>query len=461
MKQALANIAIGAVNALISAFNAIPLIPNIPKITIDTKKLGSQMSLTAVDLAAVNGKFESLGGAAKVAAGATTTLDVAAEELGGTLGGGGGAGGGGGTKKKLDDVVEKLKKYSDAVRNSVGAAKSATDATKAVTKARTDLSKATDKVTAAQAYFDQVVRGYGVGSKQATDAERERAKAARDSERAGYGLEGATVAVKTAEKALADLRLNAESTPEEIREAEIALAEAKLSVADAVDAQYEATQTLTEAESLLTEVTDGAKEGSKTYKDALADLTEAKLGQVDATDRVTEAVERETEAVRKLREAEQELQTVRGQTSAAIQAKVDETGAVITGDGAAGGGLLGSFMQAVNALHPNSAALKSKTPVAAARKQFPKLYDEYKKAGLALAKGGIVTRPVQALLGERGSEAVIPLDRLGSLGQTQINLTVNAGMGTDGRAVGDEIVRVLKQYERLNGYLPLTAQAVV
>jgi hypothetical protein len=56
---------------------------------------------------------------------------------------------------------------------------------------------------------------------------------------------------------------------------------------------------------------------------------------------------------------------------------------------------------------------------------------------------------------------VIPLDRLGSLGSTNINVTVNAGMGTDGRAVGDEIVRVLKQYERLNGYLPLTAQAVV
>jgi hypothetical protein len=64
-------------------------------------------------------------------------------------------------------------------------------------------------------------------------------------------------------------------------------------------------------------------------------------------------------------------------------------------------------------------------------------------------------------VGEAGAEAIIPLDRLGSLGSTNINVTVNAGMGTDGRAVGDEIVRVLKQYERLNGYLPLTAQAVV
>jgi hypothetical protein len=462
MKQALANIAIGAVNALIRAFNSIPLIPNIPEITIDTKKLGTQMGMTAKDLMQVNSKFESLGGAATVAAGATTTLDVAAAELGGTLDGGGGKGGGG-AKKKLDDVVEKLKKYSDAVRNSVGAAKSATDATKAVTKARDDLSKATDKVTAAQTYFDQVVRGYGKGSKQANDAERERAKAARDSERAGYGLEGATQAVKTAEQALEDVRKNVDSTPAEIREAEIALAEAKLSVADAVDTQYDATVALQEAETLLTEVTYGAQEGSVTYKSALDELNEAKSKQVDATDRVTDAIDRETEAVRKLRDAEAELATVRGQTPAAVQAKVDSSGDVITGGGASssGGGLFGSFMQAVNALHPNSAALRSDTPVVAARKQFPKLYDQYKKAGLALAKGGIVTRPVQALLGENGAEAVIPLNRSGVMGNTEINITVNAGMGTDGRAVGDDIVKALKQYERLNGYLPLTARAVV
>jgi hypothetical protein len=146
-----------------------------------------------------------------------------------------------------------------------------------------------------------------------------------------------------------------------------------------------------------------------------------------------------------------------------IPAVLGASGDVITGGGASssGGGLLGSFMQAVNALHPNSKALRSDTPVLDARKQFPKLYDQYKKAGLALAKGGIVTRPVQALLGENGAEAVIPLNRSGVMGNTEINITVNAGMGTDGRAVGDDIVRALKQYERLNGYLPLTAQAVV
>lgn len=38
----------------------------------------------------------------------------------------------------------------------------------------------------------------------------------------------------------------------------------------------------------------------------------------------------------------------------------------------------GSFMEAVRAMHPNSPALKSSTPVRDARKQFPKLWAEYK-----------------------------------------------------------------------------------
>jgi len=40
-------------------------------------------------------------------------------------------------------------------------------------------------------------------------------------------------------------------------------------------------------------------------------------------------------------------------------------------------------------------------------------------------------------------------------GGTTINLTVNAGMGTDGRQVGRQIVEALKQYERSNGPVPI------
>jgi hypothetical protein len=110
-------------------------------------------------------------------------------------------------------------------------------------------------------------------------------------------------------------------------------------------------------------------------------------------------------------------------------------------------------MEAVRGLHPNSRALKSSTPVTQAKKDFPKLYAEYKAKGLAMAQGGIITKPTQLLAGEAGAEAIIPLDRLQS-GMT-INLTINAGMGTDPAKLGDEIVDVLTRYQRRYGALPL------
>ena len=81
-----------------------------------------------------------------------------------------------------------------------------------------------------------------------------------------------------------------------------------------------------------------------------------------------------------------------------------------------------------------------------------------------LAKGGIVNSPTLAMIGEgRESEAVVPLSRAKEFGfgggGNVIHLTVNAGMGTDGLSVGNEIVSALKQWERANGSLPLNVSA--
>jgi hypothetical protein len=40
-----------------------------------------------------------------------------------------------------------------------------------------------------------------------------------------------------------------------------------------------------------------------------------------------------------------------------------------------------------------------------------------------LAKGGIVTRPTLAMIGEAGPEAVVPLDKAGQLGETHYHFT--------------------------------------
>jgi hypothetical protein len=71
------------------------------------------------------------------------------------------------------------------------------------------------------------------------------------------------------------------------------------------------------------------------------------------------------------------------------------------------------------------------------------------------ARGGIVTGPTLGLVGEAGPEAIIPLDRfddvVGKRGGANVNIIVNAGMGTDGAAVGEQIVNAIRRYERTSG----------
>lgn len=83
------------------------------------------------------------------------------------------------------------------------------------------------------------------------------------------------------------------------------------------------------------------------------------------------------------------------------------------------------------------------------------------------AMGGPVTGGSPYLIGEKGPELFVPdvsgyvvpnsalaTSTRAGLGST-INVTVNAGMGTDGAEVGRQVVDALKRYQRTNGPLPL------
>ena len=71
-----------------------------------------------------------------------------------------------------------------------------------------------------------------------------------------------------------------------------------------------------------------------------------------------------------------------------------------------------------------------------------------------MAVGGIVTGPTSALIGEAGPEAVIPLSKMGSIGNTY-NITINANVA-DSR-LGEVVVNAIKRYERSSG--PVFAKA--
>jgi len=376
-----------------------------------------------------------------------------AERMGGVLtpqvsGSGGddlfdGAGGGGGkTESPIEKAKKALEKYTDAIKGVTQAQRSLKDANKSLNESNKSLLEKTQALAEAQKRFNLITNGYGENSKQAKDADKERSKAQRGLERANYGLEQAVFRVKDAEKALADLRKDPEATPQAIREAEISLAEAKLSVADATDSQRESTQSLTDAQLRLDEAITGAKEGSETYKDALKELQDAQKAEADAVDSVTAALERQTDAVEKLADAEKKRREAGKDVPAAARLAADTAET-----------FKGIIEENISITVPKTAEQIAVEKGLLTPEQGRDL--ERRRGIVPFALGGIVTSPTLGMVGERGAEAIIPLDRMGSMGSTY-NISVTAGMGADGKDIGTQIVNALKRYERTNGALPLT-----
>jgi len=429
-----------------------------------------------------------------------------------------GTGAGGGAGKNIDTATDKLKKYIDALKSSTAAERSLRDSARSLADARAAQIASVQKVKDAQEKFNNVTRGYSAASKEAKDAtdkmtsankklrdanisqqdairgvtEAEKklqalrdikanpvdvAEAERSLEKSKYAVEQSVFSVADAEQELADLRADPLSSPTEIRRAEISLAEAKLGVTEAAIAQTDAEAKLTAerdkaatpeeiadaerdletaklrvvdaiddtteatayqliAQAYLNEILNGAKEGSDAYRDALKELQDAQQEEVDAIDAVTVAVRNQADAIDALREAEQKLQAVRG----AVGKKIVQRGNA-----------------AVASSLATASALPPVIPVASIATQIDDIFKgmTFNWGGLMMAGGGIVNKPTLAMIGEKGSEAVIPLDRMNGMGGTTVLLTVNAGMGVDGAAVGDQIVNALARWNRRNGNLPL------
>lgn len=439
------NLIIDGINLLIKAANLFGA---------GLKTLGhiGEVEFGRVGAAAATAKagIKSVGevaGAMFAKEGGTSNIEKATNAFTGLGDGAGGAG------KKIETAKEKLGKYIDALKGMTSAQRAYRDANKSVIKSDQDLLTAKNRLTAAQTNFNNVLNGYGANSVQAGDAQSELAKAQREVTRAGFDVQKSVFAVADAEKELRNAYASGDS--QQITEAQIALAEAQLAVSDATDTQQDSVKNLTTKQTLLDEAVNGAATSSDTFKDAAKELKDAQDGLVDATDQQTDAYERQKDMLDALNESTRKAIKLRGGV-VPKDAAAAETAAGVKPT-ASGTGMYESFMDAVRAMYPNSKALKSKTPLVDSRKAFPALYKEYKDAGLALANGGIVTRATQALIGESGAEAVIPLDRLDS-GST-VNITVNAGMGSDGTRIGQMIVNELQAYQRRVGSLPLKVSA--
>ncbi|NBW16584.1 MAG: hypothetical protein EBR82_52260, partial [Caulobacteraceae bacterium] len=65
-----------------------------------------------------------------------------------------------------------------------------------------------------------------------------------------------------------------------------------------------------------------------------------------------------------------------------------------------------------------------------------------------LAEGGIVNSPTLAMIGEKGPEAVVPLNRNNGVGGITVN--VNGGLSTSAE-IGQAVVNAIRAYNRSAG----------
>jgi hypothetical protein len=453
--EMMVNLWIKAINIFIKALNFFR--PLLGKLGIDFDELGEHGEVSFGRIGdAADKATTSIRRSAKAIKTEGNRLQALADSFKdpiGTGGGGGGGGSGGGGESPIEKAKKALEKYTDAIKGVTQAQRSLREANKGVDESNKSLLEKTKALAEAQKRFNLITKGFGRDSKEAKNAEQERTKAERSAERAKYALEEAIFAIKDAEQELAKVRQDPESTPQIIRQAEIRLAEAKLSVADATDEQKASVDALAASQQRLDEVVDGAKEGSDAYRDALDDLLDAEKAQRDAIDARTQAYEKQADAVAKLTEAEKDRyesglvlsKKAKAKADAAADSGVVTVPAIISD----GGGAIGEGFFGIPKTAEQIAVEKGRLTPDRAREL------ERRRGITPFANGGIVTKAMLGLVGEAGAEAIIPLDRLGSMGSTY-NIQVTAGMGADGKDIGTQIVNALKRYERTNGALPLT-----
>lgn len=264
------------------------------KLNAEFTKFGEQVDYAAnkLDIMAkgpldtVERRLQANKDAAIRAKGSITDFGDEAEKAGGKAGKAG---------EKIKTVEQKLKEYSSAAKSAKSASdaygrsqQSVAKAQQSVLQANQDLNKAQEELAAAQ-------MGGDPASIEA--AQRRVAAAERGVARSKFGVEQSVIAVRDAERRLAEVRADGESTADDIRKAEIDLAEAQFSVADAQDSVIQETLDLDEARRQLRISTEGLRAGDEELVPFLDAVRSAQDNQREAVENLTEAIDDQREAL--------------------------------------------------------------------------------------------------------------------------------------------------------------------
>jgi hypothetical protein len=408
-----------------------------------------------------------------------------------------------GITKAQDEVIKKTREHKRAQDSVRKAMSDAADAVLDTQRAQEKLAVVTTKVTAAQRALDEAVNGYGANNKKTKTAQDKYEESQRNLETSGYDLEQAQWAVIDAENELALVRANSASTQRDIRQAEIDLATAKLDLIEAQREQRLTQEEVTASQGEYDQMLNGVRTDSELYKELLDQLNEAKAAEKDAIDAVTDARTKEAEATTAISEAlhaEEEALKAIDDAKLAVAKAIREHEKALYDEAAAIRDVAKAQLEEAKAIDEVRIAqqklneakkAKGLTPAAinkvdtaiagviaatnavvagvgsatatgatgaSAGMSAASLEALFARRGMAMATGGIAMRPALRLIGEAGPEAIVPLNRMTNASGTTINISVTAGMGTDGGAVGNAVVDALVKYQRRNGAIPIAVK---
>ena len=383
---------------------------------------------------------------------------------------------GSGVAKTVKTAKEKMREYIAGLKDVQNAERSLVGSGKEIIKAREDLTKATQRVASAQAKFNQVTRGYGADSKEAIAAMSKVVAAGKRIRDANLSQQDSVRSLAAAEKKLADLRSLA-ADPEDVASGERKLERSKFSTEEAIFA-------VSEAEAELAAVRTDPDSSAVDIRRAEIALAEAKFNVTDST-----IAQRDAEnALHKLRtlaaspeelaEAERELErakyAVQDATDAVRDATLEQAVAqafyLQIVEGAKEGSeaytdALDDLLQAQEAERDASEKLtdqlyRERDAVDALREAKEKLAAMGTEVGSGIVSRASTRFAASMPLGVTSPGGITPIAANGS-GSTTITNNITAGMGADATGIAQVIVDSLRDYERSNGFIPVTAQYAI
>ncbi len=389
------------------------------------------------------------------------------------------------TARSTGSAIDVLAQAKDKLKNSMEGVASAQiqarNSSERLEDATKRMKQADDSVTAAKDRLAQAIRGFGRESREGIAASRSLASAQKNLSKANQGVLDAQNKVLQAERQLAELRAK-KADPTDITDAELGLEKSKLDVEQATlrvdEAEKQLAETLKDPNASPLEKRRAElalKDAKLTLRDSIADqgqaereliairatgataeeLAEAERELKDAKDAVQDALDRQTEALERLNEEQENyrkiVEGIREGDAEYVKLSADIVKAEEDQAGAARG-LRDAREQAADA---TDKLREAEEELRASRKEL--------RVASGSAPGRAFGGPVAAgrayTVGEMGPElfvptssgTIIPNNRMG--GGTTVNVVVNAGLGTSGIQVAQQIVDVLSQYTKVSGPL--------